>query len=103
LASSGLPVLDEIFNAILFVLIGMEVLVITFSASIFLAAGVAIIVALLARLITVGAPVGLLGGIFKLPHGSWQVLSWGGLRGGISVALALTIGRVVRSAVTRRT
>ena len=83
--------LDEILNAVLFVLIGMEVLVIAFSASILPAAGLAIVVTLLGRLLTVGAPVGLLRGLFKVPHGSWQVLTWGGLRGGISVALALSL------------
>ena len=37
------------------------------------------------------APIGLFGRAFDLPRGSWQVLTWGGLRGGISVALALSL------------
>ncbi|TRZ94320.1 MAG: sodium:proton antiporter [Rhodocyclaceae bacterium] len=83
--------LDGILNAVLFVLVGMEVLVISFSGSVLLAASVAVLVTLLARLLTVGVPVALLRGLFNLPHGSWQVLTWGGLRGGISVALALSL------------
>jgi len=122
--------LDEILNAVLFVLIGMEAIVITFSVNVLLAAGIAIAVTLLARLLTVGIPVALLGKAFNLPHGAWQVLTWGGLRGGISVALALSlpaggerdlvlaltycvvvfsilcqglsIGRVVRSSISQR-
>ena len=43
------------------------------------------------RPFTVGLPVRLLRGAFKLPHGPWKVLTWGGLRGGISVALALLL------------
>jgi CPA1 family monovalent cation:H+ antiporter len=39
----------------------------------------------------VGIPVGMLGRAVHLPAGSWMVLTWGGLRGGISVALALSI------------
>jgi CPA1 family monovalent cation:H+ antiporter len=84
-------VLDEILNAVLFVLIGMEVLLVVFSASELVAAGVAIMVTLLARLLTVGLPVSVLRKAFNLPRGSWKVLSWGGLRGGISVALALSL------------
>jgi len=83
--------LDEILNAVLFVMIGMEVLLIVFSVSELMAASVAVIVTLLARLLTVGLPVSLLRGAFKLPRGSWKVLTWGGLRGGISVALALSL------------
>jgi monovalent cation:H+ antiporter, CPA1 family len=83
--------LDEILNAMLFVLIGMEVLIIAFSFKELAAAGVAILVTLLSRLLTVGLPAGLLRGAFKLPRGSWKVLTWGGLRGGISVALALSL------------
>jgi len=83
--------LDEILNAVLFVLIGMEVLLVVFSASELVAAGVAIMVTLLARLLTVGLPVRLLRKAFNLPRGSWKVLTWGGLRGGISVALALSL------------
>jgi CPA1 family monovalent cation:H+ antiporter len=52
---------------------------------------VAVVVTLLARLLTVGLPVRLLPNTFKLPKGSWKVLTWGGLRGGISVALALSL------------
>ena len=83
--------IDEILNAILFVLIGMEVLLIAFSLGELAAAGVAVLVTLAARALSVGLPVRLLRGAFNLPHGSWKVLTWGGLRGGISVALALSL------------
>jgi CPA1 family monovalent cation:H+ antiporter len=83
--------IDEILNAVLFVLMGMEVLLITFSAGIFAAAMVAVVVTLIARGLTVGLPVGALPRAFKLPKGSGWVLTWGGLRGGISVALALSL------------
>ena len=83
--------LDEILNAVLFVLIGMEVLLVVFSVTELAAASVAVVVTLLARLLTVGLPVRWLQTAFKLPQGSWKVLTWGGLRGGISVALALTL------------
>ncbi|WP_126535725.1 cation:proton antiporter [Aerosticca soli] len=83
--------LDEILNAVLFVLIGMEVIVIAWSPSLLAAIVAAIGVTLLARLITVGLPVGALSRLFRLPQGSWRVLTWGGLRGGISVALAFSL------------
>jgi CPA1 family monovalent cation:H+ antiporter len=82
---------DEILNATLFVLIGMEVLLVVFSLRELAAAAVAVAVTLLARLLTVGLPVRLLRRAFDLPRGSWKVLTWGGLRGGISVALALSL------------
>ena len=83
--------LHEILNAVLFVLIGMEILLITFSISELAATGVAVVVTLLARALTVGLPVASLPSAFNLPRGSWKVLTWGGLRGGISVALALSL------------
>jgi len=48
-------------------------------------------VTLLARFLTVGLPVALLPGAFNLPRGFWKVLTWGRLRGGISVAFALSL------------
>jgi CPA1 family monovalent cation:H+ antiporter len=83
--------IDEILNATLFVLIGMEVLLVVFSLRELAAAVLAVAVTLLARLLTVGLPVRLLRRAFDLPRGSWKVLTWGGLRGGISVALALSL------------
>ena len=83
--------LDEILNAVLFVLIGLEVIVIRFAHGIFGAALAAIAVTLFARWLTVGLPVALAGRAFKLPAGSGKVLTWGGLRGGISVALCLSL------------
>jgi len=82
---------DEILNATLFVLIGMEILLVAFPASVLAGVAVALAVTLLARLFTVGLPVALSEELFGLPRGSWKVLTWGGLRGGISVALALSI------------
>jgi CPA1 family monovalent cation:H+ antiporter len=83
--------IDEILNATLFVLIGMEILLVTFSLNELVAAAVAVSVTLLARLLTVGLPARFMQRAFKLPRGSWKVLTWGGLRGGISVALALSL------------
>lgn len=83
--------LDEILNAVLFVLLGLEIVVIAFTGKLFLAALGVIVITLLARLLTVGLPVGALKRLFRLPDGSWKVLTWGGLRGGISVALALSL------------
>lgn len=83
--------LDAMLNAALFVLIGFEALVLPFSAPLFGAGVVAVVVTLCARLLTAGLPVAMLGRRSGLPDGAWQVLTWGGLRGGISVALALSL------------
>jgi CPA1 family monovalent cation:H+ antiporter len=83
--------LDDILNALLFVLIGLEIVVIEFPDHIVGGAALAIGIALLARLLAVGAPVALFGRWFRLPAGAWKILTWGGLRGGISVALALSL------------
>lgn len=83
--------LAAILNAVLFVLIGMEVLLVVFTADVWIAGVIAVLVTLAARLVTVGLPAGLLWRWFRLPDGSWKVLTWGGLRGGISVALALSL------------
>ena len=83
--------IDEILNAVLFVLIGMEVLLVAFNLPLLIAGALAVVVTLLARTLTVGLPVAALGERFALPRGSAKVLTWGGLRGGISVALALSL------------
>ena len=83
--------IDEILNAVLFVLIGLEILLVTFTTSTLAAAALAMVVTLAARALTVGLPVAMLPNLFRLPKGSGWVLTWGGLRGGISVALALSL------------
>jgi CPA1 family monovalent cation:H+ antiporter len=82
---------DEILNAVLFLLIGMEVLMIAFTLPLLGAGLFAIAVTLVARWLTAGLPAALLLRPFGLPRGSPLVLTWGGLRGGISVALALSL------------
>ena len=82
---------DEILNAVLFVLIGMEVLVLSFEMRHALAAAIALPVVLVARLIAVGPPVVLLRSRLGYPRYTVTLLTWGGLRGGISIALALSL------------
>lgn len=82
---------DHILNAVLFVLIGLEVLVLAFSSA-YLAAGLlAIPIVLLARFVSVGLPVVLLRPFRAFSPDVVKILTWGGLRGGISVALALSL------------
>jgi CPA1 family monovalent cation:H+ antiporter len=82
---------DEVFNAVLFVLIGLEILLLSFRGE-YLLATIAIIPAvLLARFISVATPITLLRRYRRFSPRVIEILTWGGLRGGISVALALSL------------
>ncbi len=83
--------LDEILNAVLFLLIGVEILVLTFTGSHILAGLIMIVVVLLARLISVAVPITLLSMNREFSAGVVRILTWAGLRGGISVALVLSL------------
>ena len=83
--------IDEILNAVLFVLIGLEVLALTFIQEYLLAGLLAIPIVLLARFVTVGIPITIMRRFRNFTPKAIQILTWGGLRGGISVALALSL------------
>jgi CPA1 family monovalent cation:H+ antiporter len=83
--------LDEILNAALFLLIGFEVIVLTFTAPELVGMLIAIPIALAARFISVSIPITVLGLRQDFTRGAIPVLTWGGLKGGISVALALSL------------
>jgi len=82
---------DEIFNAILFLLIGLEMLVIKVNPTIMIIGGIMVAVVLLARLLCVAVPVLFLKIWMKFEKNAILILTWGGLRGGLSVAMALSI------------
>lgn len=83
--------IDEILNAVLFLLIGVEVFAVTFDTSSAFAAVFSIALALLARLSAVAVPVLLLRPFRAFDQGTIPIMTWGGLKGGISVALALSL------------
>ena len=82
---------DEILNSVLFLLIGMEIAAIVFDASYLLAGLISIPLVLFARFLAVGTPFALLRRFTPFTRGALPVLVWGGLRGGISIALALSL------------
>jgi CPA1 family monovalent cation:H+ antiporter len=84
-------VVDEILNAILFLLIGAELLLVPLNSGYGIAALFAVPLVLIARLVSVGAVVLLLSPFRNFERGTIRVLTWSGLRGGISVALALSV------------
>ncbi|HEY2786503.1 MAG TPA: sodium:proton antiporter [Fimbriiglobus sp.] len=83
--------IDEVLNAVLFVLIGLEVLVIVFRGGLLLAGLLTIPIVLFGRLVSVWVPVSVMWRWGRFPPHTVRLLTWGGLRGGISVALALSI------------
>lgn len=83
--------IDEILNAVLFVLIGLEVLVLSFDMTYVYAGLVMIPLTLGVRFITVGIPVSIMKLRKTFTPNVVRILTWGGLRGGISIALALTL------------
>lgn len=91
--------IDEIFNAILFLLIGFEMLIVPFTWMFFWLGCITIVIVLLARLISVAIPVLFLKPIKTFERNAIPILTWGGLRGGISVALALSLPKSMFSEV----
>ena len=83
--------LDELLNLILFGLIGVLVLTITFNVKHFAIGLVTILLVLVARYISVGVPLGAIRSSAKQSALRAKILTWGGLRGGASIALALSL------------
>jgi CPA1 family monovalent cation:H+ antiporter len=84
--------IDEILNAVLFLLIGLEMLTIKVNSIVLIIGGIAILIVLLARWVSVFFPVLLLKYKITFEKNAVTILTWGGLRGGLSVALALSLG-----------
>lgn len=82
---------DEILNVVLFLLIGLELLVLPIERGWLVAGLLAIPIVLSARWLSVAGVIGPLGWVTAQSKGAIPVLTWGGLRGGISVAMALSI------------
>ncbi|MBL4807028.1 MAG: sodium:proton antiporter [Rhodobacteraceae bacterium] len=83
--------IDEILNALLFLLIGVEVFAIAFDFDAILAGFLGIVLSLVARLAAVSVPILMLSRWKKYRRDVIPIMTWGGLKGGISVALALSI------------
>ncbi|MDO5756241.1 MAG: sodium:proton antiporter [Rhodobacterales bacterium] len=83
--------IDEILNAVLFLMIGFEVFAVAFSADYLLAGAASIVIALVGRFIAVAIPVAILRPFRNFNPGVVRIMTWGGLKGGISVALALSL------------
>ena len=83
--------IDELLNAVLFLLIGMEVIAISPDPRLLVAGVAAIPLVLAARAIAVATPLGAMRPFLKMGRLAVPTLVWGGLRGGISIALALSL------------
>lgn len=82
---------DVLLNAILFVLIGMELLILVFEQTYIVAGLIAIPVVLLSRYLSLWIPIKIFAKRLEfVPHTN-LIMTWGGLRGGISIALALSL------------
>jgi len=91
--------IDEVMNAILFLLIGFEMLIIPFNITLLWLGFITIFIVLLARLISVSVPIIFLKQKKPFDKNTIPILTWGGLRGGISVALALSLPKYMNGEV----
>lgn len=85
-------VLDDVFNGILFVLIGLAIHLLKFDMGFLTLGIIVLVIVLLSRFVSVFLPYSLLKHTEHSPLKTVTVLTWGGLRGGISIALALSLG-----------
>ena len=83
--------IDEMLNSVLFLLIGLEIIVIALSPKLAILGIAAIPLVLIGRALSVGGPMLLLRPLGLVGKGGYRILVWGGLRGGISIALALAL------------
>lgn len=83
--------IDEILNAMLFLIIGLEILLIPNIQQDWIIGCFSILIVLLSRYISIWLPMWIIPNIGRFDAKTMAVLVWGGLRGGVSIALALTI------------
>ncbi len=83
--------IDEVMNAILFLLIGFEMLIVPFNLTLLWLGCISIVVVLFARFLSVLLPIMVLKRKSSFENNAIPILTWGALRGGISVALALSV------------
>jgi len=83
--------IDVFLNAVLFVLIGLELLIISYEGQYLVAGLVAIVIVLLSRYLVLKAPIAFFSKRLEFVPHTDLIMSWGGLRGGISIALALSL------------
>jgi CPA1 family monovalent cation:H+ antiporter len=83
--------LDDILNAVLFVLMGLEIMVMPTTLTHLAIGAGAIAATLIGRLISVAVPIRLMQSRVAFEKGTVGILTWGGLRGGISIAMALSL------------
>ncbi len=84
-------VIDEVLNAVLFVLIGLEILIVNFKQTYFLGCSLVIPVIIIARYISVEFPLIFLRMVRPIPRIKGFIMTWSGIRGGVSIALALSL------------
>ncbi|MBK8214758.1 MAG: sodium:proton antiporter [Myxococcales bacterium] len=82
---------DDVLNAVLFVLVGLELTALPLAAPTLGLGALAVIVVLLARFVSVAVPLTAMRRVVQPVRGTIPVLTWGGVRGGISIALALSL------------
>ena len=83
--------IDELLNAVLFMMVGFEMLVIKMDMTTLIIGVISIVIVLLARWISVAIPITLLRYKNTFERNAIAILTWGGIRGGLSVALALSL------------
>ena len=83
--------IDDIFNAVLFFLIGLEMMVIDASITLMVLSGACIFIALAARFISIAIPLAFLKPFYSIKRGTVIILTWGGLRGALSIAMVLSL------------
>ncbi|HVU51326.1 MAG TPA: sodium:proton antiporter [Polyangia bacterium] len=88
---------DEILNVLLFVLVGFELLVVPVTGVLLVVGAAALVLVIVVRAIAVAATVAALARLETFPPHSVKILTWGGLRGGLSIAMALSLGPRVAS------
>lgn len=83
--------IDNLLNAVLFVIIGLEIVILSFEGNYIFAGLLAIPVVLLARFISLSLPIVIFRKKLDFVPNTGLIMTWGGLRGGISIALALSL------------
>tara|TARA_R110001632_G_scaffold6324_5_gene25903 strand:- start:85643 stop:86887 length:1245 start_codon:yes stop_codon:yes gene_type:complete len=87
--------IDILLNTVLFVMIGMEMLVLTFNSTYIIAGLIVIPALLIARYVSLLLPIKLYEKKLDFVPKTNMIMTWGGLRGGISIALALSLTQVM--------